>query len=164
MYHLKGQCHEIFCYRFFSLAPENNSRVISNFFENSRRYAQVKMHRYQQHRRHICHRYQWHRRANFATEKIRNGPILRGLGETDSWKKPEAKIWWHCPFKRKPFRIWLCSLHPANPMLPISSYVKHLSPNIFYQWKGRHSVLSVQREENTIPHFICHECSKIDFS
>jgi hypothetical protein len=26
-------------------------------------------------------------------EKIRNGPngILRGLGETDSWKKPEAK-------------------------------------------------------------------------
>jgi hypothetical protein len=26
-------------------------------------------------------------------EKIRNGPngILRGLGKTDSWKKPEAK-------------------------------------------------------------------------
>jgi hypothetical protein len=33
-----GQCHEIFCFRFFSRitftqAPENNSRVISNIFE-----------------------------------------------------------------------------------------------------------------------------------
>ncbi len=33
---LKGQCHEIFCFRFFSWitfpqAPENNIRVISNF-------------------------------------------------------------------------------------------------------------------------------------
>ncbi len=37
---LKGQCHEIFCFRFFHespspQAPENNIRVISNFFENS---------------------------------------------------------------------------------------------------------------------------------
>ncbi len=58
-YSLKGQCHEIFCFRFFSwivfpLAHENKSRVISNFFENSRRYLQVKVHhRYQQHRRQI---------------------------------------------------------------------------------------------------------------
>ncbi len=22
-----------------------------------------------------------------------------GLGETDSWEKPEAKNLWHCPFK-----------------------------------------------------------------
>ncbi len=34
---LKGQCHKIFCFRFFSWitfpqAPENNIRVISNFF------------------------------------------------------------------------------------------------------------------------------------
>ncbi len=62
----------------------------------------------------ICHRCRWYRQAagvvdiggKFATgvnlelrisprifEKIRNGPngILRGLGETDSWKKPVAK-------------------------------------------------------------------------
>jgi hypothetical protein len=34
-------------------------------------------------------------------EKIRNDPnvIIRGLGGGDSWKKPEAKISWHCPFK-----------------------------------------------------------------
>ncbi len=75
----KGQCHEIFCFRFFSLitfpqAPKNDIRVISNFFENSRRYSQVKVHhrcqrhrwqncrRYQRHQRQICHRYQRHRR------------------------------------------------------------------------------------------------------
>ncbi len=37
----KGQCHEIFCFRFFSWitfpqAPYNNISIISNFFENSR--------------------------------------------------------------------------------------------------------------------------------
>ncbi len=36
---LKGQCHEIFCFRFFSRitlpqAPENNTRVILNFFKS----------------------------------------------------------------------------------------------------------------------------------
>ncbi len=65
---LKGQCHEIFCFRFFSWitfpqSPDNNIRIISNFFENSQRYSQVKVHhRCQQHRWQICHRYQWHRR------------------------------------------------------------------------------------------------------
>ncbi len=36
--------------------------------------------------------------ANFG--KIQNGPnkILRGLGETDSWKNLKSKILWHCPF------------------------------------------------------------------
>ncbi len=56
---LKGQCHEIFCFRFFSWitfpqAPDNNIRIISNFFENSRRYSHVKVHHwYQRHRRQI---------------------------------------------------------------------------------------------------------------
>ncbi len=44
---LKGQCHENFCFRFFhessSPKPLNNTRVISNFVENSHRYSQVKM-------------------------------------------------------------------------------------------------------------------------
>ncbi len=33
--------------------------------------------------------------------KISNGPhgILRGLGETDSWKTLKSKISWYCPFK-----------------------------------------------------------------
>jgi hypothetical protein len=41
---LKGQCHQIFRLQFFSGVsfphpPKNNKRVISNFFENSRRYS-----------------------------------------------------------------------------------------------------------------------------
>ncbi len=53
---LKGQCHEIFCFWFFSWisvpqAPEYTIRAVSNFFENSRRYSQIKDdHRYQRHR------------------------------------------------------------------------------------------------------------------
>jgi len=40
--HLKGQCHEIFCFWFFSWisfppAPEYCIRTVLNFFENSRR-------------------------------------------------------------------------------------------------------------------------------
>ncbi len=67
---LKGQCHEIFCFWFFSSisfppAPEYPIRTVSIFFENSRRYSQVKVHqRYQRHRWQICHRCQRHRRQN----------------------------------------------------------------------------------------------------
>jgi hypothetical protein len=57
---VKGQCHEIFASGFFhesvSLpqAPEYTiGRAVSNFFENSRRYLQLKVdHRYQRHQRH----------------------------------------------------------------------------------------------------------------
>ncbi len=56
---LKGQCHEIFCFWFFSWvsfppAPEYPIRTISNFLENSRRYSLDKVHhRCQRHRRQI---------------------------------------------------------------------------------------------------------------
>ncbi len=84
---LKGQCHEIFCFWFFSWisfppAPEYPIRTVSNFFENSRRYSQVKVHHrcqrslvllicvmfasVERHRRQICRRYQRHR-WQFAT-------------------------------------------------------------------------------------------------
>ncbi len=38
---LQGQCHEIFCFRFFSLinfpqAPQNNIRTLTNFLKISR--------------------------------------------------------------------------------------------------------------------------------
>ncbi len=89
---LKGTVSRDFLLQVFSWitfpAPENNIRVISNFFENSWRHSQVKVHhRYQRHRRQIlqpvtlvlltpvanllsvstipaanCHRYQRHRR------------------------------------------------------------------------------------------------------
>ncbi len=43
---LKGQCHEIFDFRFFSSisfpqAPEYPIRAVSNFFENSRKNSQL---------------------------------------------------------------------------------------------------------------------------
>ncbi len=147
--YLKGQCHEIFCFWFFLWisfppAPEYHIRTVSNFFENSLRYSQVKVHhRCQRQRWQICHRWQIirtisgcrHLKVNlktkciymltllpkgaqtkllkffclkifpFATlnlepripprilEKIRNGRngILKCLGESDSWKKPEVE-------------------------------------------------------------------------
>ncbi len=61
---LKWQCHEIFCFWLFSWisflpAPEYPIRT---FFENSRRYSQVKVHhKYQRHRWQICHWCQRHR-------------------------------------------------------------------------------------------------------
>jgi hypothetical protein len=43
---------DVFFMNQFSQAPENDIMVISNFFENSRRYSQVKVHhRYQRHLR-----------------------------------------------------------------------------------------------------------------
>ncbi len=53
---LKGQCHEIFCFWFFSWtsfpqASDYTIRAVSNFFENSRRYSQLK----------VCHWCQPHR-------------------------------------------------------------------------------------------------------
>ncbi len=70
-FNLKGQCHEIFCFWFFSWisfppAPEYPIRTVFNFFENSLRYSQVKVcHRYQRHWWQICHRCQ-RRRRQFA--------------------------------------------------------------------------------------------------
>ncbi len=67
---LKRQCHEIFCFWFFlwisfPQAPEYTIRAVSNFFENSWRYSQLKVdQRYQRHRWQICHRCQRHRRQN----------------------------------------------------------------------------------------------------
>ncbi len=54
---LKGQCHEIFDFWFFSWisfpqACEYTVTAISNFFENSRRYSRLKV-------RHRCQRHRW---------------------------------------------------------------------------------------------------------
>jgi hypothetical protein len=57
---LKEQCHEIFCFMFFSWimfpqAPKNSIRVYLNFVENSRKYSQVKV----RHRYRWCFWYRW---------------------------------------------------------------------------------------------------------
>ncbi len=47
----------------FPQAPDNHIWIISNIFENSRRYSQVKVHHWcQWHQRQICNRYQQHQR------------------------------------------------------------------------------------------------------
>ncbi len=61
---IKGQCHRIFDFRFstwisFPQAPGYSIRAVSNFFENSRRYSQLRVH----------HRCRWHR---WQIEKIFN--------------------------------------------------------------------------------------------
>ncbi len=85
---LKGQCHEIFCFWFFLWisfppAPECPIRTVSNFFENSQRYSQVKVHhRCQRHRRQICHRCQWHRWQIAAGCNDTGGKFATGINDT----------------------------------------------------------------------------------
>ncbi len=74
---LKGQCHEIFCFRFFSWiifpqATENNIRVISIFFKNSRIYSQVKVH-------HGCQRHRWQISAGINDT---GGKFATGINDT----------------------------------------------------------------------------------
>jgi hypothetical protein len=85
--YLKGQCHKIFCFRFFPQAPENNSRVISNFFENSLRYSQVKVH-------HGCQRH-----GKFATGVIDTGGKWPPVSTTPAANLPPDRYQrhrWHC--------------------------------------------------------------------
>ncbi len=122
---LKGQCHEIFCFMFFSWitfpqAPDNHIRIISNLFENSRRYSQVKLqhlcqrHRwqmppvsmtpvancrwYQRHRRQICHRYQRHWRQILPPVPIvlltpvANLPSVANHGNNIRLQTPDSEL------------------------------------------------------------------------
>ncbi len=67
---LKGQCHEIFDFWFFSWisfpqASEYTTTAISNFFENSRRYSRLKVH-------HRCQRHRWQMEKIFKQKKCNN--------------------------------------------------------------------------------------------
>ncbi len=67
---LKGQCHEIFDFWFFSWisfpqASEYTTTAISNFFENSRRYSRLKVH-------HRCQRHRWQMEKIFKQKNFIN--------------------------------------------------------------------------------------------
>ncbi len=67
---LKGQCHEIFCFWFLSWisfppAPEYSIKTVSNFFENSRRYLQLKVCR-------RCQRHRWQMEKIFNQKNFNN--------------------------------------------------------------------------------------------
>jgi hypothetical protein len=73
--------------------------------------------------------------ANISPKKIRNGPngILRGLGETDSWKKPEAqKISWHCPFKSWELSIMRTESSCSESCREICQLVTHTRYNSYH--------------------------------
>ena len=67
---LKGQCHEIFDFWFFSWisfpqASEYTTTAISNFFENSQIYSQLKVH-------HRCQRHRWQMEKIFKLKNFNN--------------------------------------------------------------------------------------------
>ncbi len=67
---LKGQCHEIFCFWFFSWGsfPQTSDysiRAVLNFFENSRRYSQLKV-------CHRCQRHRWQMKKTFKQLNFNN--------------------------------------------------------------------------------------------
>ncbi len=67
---LKGQCHEIFCLWFFSWtsfpqASDYTITAVSNFFENSRRYSQLKV-------CHRCQRHRWQMEKTFNQKNFNN--------------------------------------------------------------------------------------------
>ncbi len=67
---LKGQCHGIFDFWFFSWisfpqASEYTITAISNFFENSRRYSRLKVH-------HLCQQHRWQMEKIFKQKNFHN--------------------------------------------------------------------------------------------
>ncbi len=108
-FRLKGQCHEIFCIRFFSWitfvqAPDNNIRIISNFFE---KFAEIfasqgappvsltpvaNCRRHQRHRRQICHRYQRHRRQILPPVPLVLLTPVANNGNNIRLQKPESEL------------------------------------------------------------------------
>ena len=121
---LKGQCHEIFCFWFFSWisfppAPEYPIKTVSNFFENSRRYSQVKVHhRYQRHRWQICRRCQRHR-WQFATGLVATGgKFATGINNT---REHGGKICRRCRWYRWQFAAGVVDTGGAPLLANISA-------------------------------------------
>ncbi len=88
---LKGQCHGIFDFRFstwisFPQAPDYSIGAVSNFFENSRRYSQLKVH----------HRCRWHR---LQMEKIFNQKNFHYY----FWTPLDSRVSRRCRWYRRQF-------------------------------------------------------------
>ncbi len=104
---LKGHCHEIFDFWFFSWirfpqAPEYTFTAISNFLENSRTYSQLKIH-------HRCH---WHR---WQMKKILNQKNFNNLVGTPLDCRVNIYINFCLQVHFKASAAWCCS-HCLPPM------------------------------------------------
>ncbi len=74
---------QVFFMNHLPQATKNNIRAISNLFENSRRYSQVKVHRrYQQHWWQNCLRCQQHRRQTWHCCHTTSGKFAIGINYT----------------------------------------------------------------------------------
>ncbi len=118
---LKGQCHEIFCFWFFSWirfpqASDYTIRVVSNFFENSRRYSQLKV-------CHRCLRHRWQMGKTFKKKNFNNF-VWTPLGS-------RVNIYINCLCLQVHFKVsaaWNCchylppvSLTPVANLPPVST-------------------------------------------
>ncbi len=147
--HLKGQCHEIFRFMFFSWitftqSTDNNIKIISKLFENSRRYSQVKVHHQcQRHWRQICHQYQGHRRQILPpvplvllTPVTNNRNNIR-LQTPESELKAKIYIFVSSTTQRWPNKIIKIFLiedffHlPPVSLTPVANLKLRISPRIF---------------------------------
>ncbi len=105
---LKGHCHEIFCFWFFFMnqfppAPEYSIRTVSNFFENSRRYSQLK----------VDHRCRWHR---WQMKKIFNKKNFNNFVGTPVDSRVNIYIHFCLQVHFKVSAAWYCS-HCLPPVL-----------------------------------------------
>ena len=132
---LKGQCHEIFDFCFFSWisfpqAPEYTNRAVSNFFENSRRYSQLKVH----------HRCRWHRWQMAKIFKLKNFNyfVWTPLGSRVNiyinfclqvqFKMTAA---WYCTHYLPPVSLIPVANLPLVSLLPVVHLDSRISPRIF---------------------------------
>ncbi len=132
---LKGQCHEIFCFWFFyesvsPPAPEYPIRTVSNFFETSRRYSQVKVH----------HRCRWHPWQIMRT--------ISGCRHLKVNLKANIYIYVNSTTKRCPnkiIKIFLLEDFFHLPPVSLTQVVllePRISPRIFEKiWNGRNGIL-----------------------
>ncbi len=132
---LKGQCHEIFCFRFFSWitfpqAPDNNIRFISIFFDNSRRYSQVKVHhRCQRHRWQICHRrcqlHRWQIAAGINDTGGKFAPVSKTPAANFAISSPRVVC--TCQKKQSVFHL----SEPSAALTKLLGVELWISPRIF---------------------------------
>ena len=132
---LKGQCHEIFCFWFFSWisfpqALEYTIRAVSNFFENSRRYSQLKVD-------HRCQRHRW--------QTMR---FISGWGYLKVNLNAKIYIYVNSTIQRCPnkiIKIFLIEVFfhlPPVSLTPVASLELRISTRIFEKiWNGPNAIL-----------------------
>ncbi len=131
---LKGQCHEIFRFLFFSWisfpqAPDFTVRAVPNFFENSRKSSQVKVHN-------RCHGGKFAAGINDT-----GGRFATGINNTS---ETGGKSCLRCRWYRWQFATGVADTGgnlPPVSLTPVVHLEKRISPRIFEFSKKFETVL-----------------------